>query len=299
MQKLLFLYPGLHGSEPQVLCDLPDTICSIAFCKIINSVFFSDMQQNTISIFNVNDQTISPWINGHTSAPKGIYMNEKHDCMFFDDDVDVFNGYWIGNRSHVSLLGKSAMLWLKPVQERRTTSSNHLQRKKHFCYCDYYKNAVVVGGDKNRVYRVDRRGVHKDIIGSGKQGFCLGSTPQAIELNNPMGVVYMPFSKTIAVADTNNHVVRFFNIQNTITELSLAGMPLQSGCVDDVLSKATFSHPSELCACNNKLYVIDGCDCSLLREIDLDAQKVTTIHQTPFITSITCSDDKIFFLVKG
>jgi hypothetical protein len=296
MQNIISL--NLSGKSHETIGSLSDSTCSIVFCETVNGLFFSDIEQNTISILRLDSNNIDPWVDGDVLHPKGVYVDKTHKRMFFDDDKYVFDGYWT-NGSHISLLGKSTATWFKPIQEKRTSDANHLQRKKHFCYCDAFQNAIVAVSNKNRVYRVDRHGAHHPMLASGKQGFCVASTPQLIEMNNPTGVLYLPEKEIICVADTNNHIIRQFGINRTVTEMKIIGVPLSDGCKNDILCKSTFQYPSEICCINDVLYVVDGKGSNFIRKINLANDCVSTLYQSGnFITSITCSSDHMFILQK-
>lgn len=292
MQNLFSLTPS--GIEN--ICELSDEVNSIAFCNILDGLFFTDMERHAIVFVNFKGQ-MQLWRNDAIENPKGICMNENHSKMFYEDNKNIFTGCWIKGKNYFNVLGKNSKDYFNPIQVKRARSLDQIQRMRHFCFCDHIQSIVATMCAKNSILYIDSSGKHKTMIGSGRKDFCMSNDRALIAMNNPTGITYLPKSKDVVVSDTNNHVVRRFCMGSKSIEREVIGQPTKQGCEDSDFSKSLFSFPSELCSFNDKLYVIDGEKNKLIRKIDLVNNKVETVYKTEKkINSISCSDDTLFIL---
>lgn len=292
MQHLLSLN---SSSNVEKICELTNNVCSISFCNTLGLIFFSDIELNSIFVVDLSGK-IALWRNDGILNPKSICMDENHKRMFYEDNENIFVGCWLNNKNYFDVLARPSREWFKPLHTKRTYSLEKFQRMRHFCFCDKLKNIISTIGNKNIVVVIDNSGNHRKLIGSGRQEFSMSPDCFLVSMNNPTGIAYLS-SKLIVVSDTNNHVLRIFDLKDKIKENGVIGVPLSDGIKDDNFTKAKFRFPSEMCSFKNTLYVVDGEENNRVRKINMDNKKVETAYETKnSISSISCSSDKLFLL---
>ena len=142
-----------------------------------------------------------------------------------------------------------------------------------------YYNSLVAGGDE---------------AGSRDGAFSLA------RFHDPMGLAFDETGNKLYVADSGNHLIRvvFLDHQNDVKTLAGTGF---AGKADGSLLKASFNDPTALATLpENRLVVYDSGN-GLIRLIDLQKQRVSTIAREINIRTMVyrTSDNSLYFSEPG
>lgn len=130
-----------------------------------------------------------------------------------------------------------------------------------------------------------------------RQGHNDGAAWQ-VKFNQPSGII-LHEKWGVIIADTGNHCIRRFDLESRLTT-TITGEPGVAGGDDGTLRIATFTNPSELCANDEAVFVVDGNHTRIRR---ITRQGVTTLRASDLfgktIQDIDCQNEKLFVLVDN
>lgn len=228
--------------------------------------------------------------------PGSICLNKNHTSVFFEDDFGGISGFTVDGIV-MGMTGYSAKEDLKSSKNYSDTSRNNVvntQKVNRISYIDKENIVVIAVPRKNIIRYLNNNGQLKKMIGSGKPDFALSGNIFNMAFNMPTSLVYWNKQDKLLIVDSNNHVVRTFRKDGEWKERETIGIPLSEGHLDDKISQAKFSCPSEVCCFENNVFVVDGSG-TRVRKVDMDG--VTTVYQTnDIIKSISCDSDNLYVL---
>ena len=138
-------------------------------------------------------------------------------------------------------------------------------RRPYGLCLDNEENILVADEWNHKIRKITPEGIVSTLLGSGDIGVVNMPLSNA-QFNYPWDIAVDSLGN-IFIGDGHNHTIRKFSIDGILT--TYAGVPLETGGVDDIASQATFSGATSLAynKTNHSIYVADAYN-HLIRKIE-------------------------------